>query len=356
MNIRTLKVDQLSSAEIAAWLAIQQANPSFSSPYFRPEFTQHVASVRDDVEVAVLEEAGKPVGFLPFQRAMFNAGQPIGSGVNDYQGLIASPEIECDPRELLRACRLSYLWFDHMVPVHRSFDRFTWLTEESPYIDLSAGFDNYLSARDNASGLMHEYRRKRRRIEREAGPLRFESHITDPAMLEVCIQWKIAQYQRQGILNIFQHGWISKLLHKILNCHEHDFAGEMFASYAGDQIAAINFGMRSGDLFHSWFPTYNPNLAACSPGFLLWIESMKAAASLGINRIVLGKGGESYKSRLMNGADSVSQGCVDLHPAVASVRRACRRIRQSVKSSPLRAPARVPARLVNRIRHWLAFR
>ena len=42
-------------------------NPQLDNPFFRPEFTQAVAAVRDDVEVAVLEIQQQPVGFFPYQ-------------------------------------------------------------------------------------------------------------------------------------------------------------------------------------------------------------------------------------------------------------------------------------------------
>jgi CelD/BcsL family acetyltransferase involved in cellulose biosynthesis len=57
-------------AELAArWDELQRGNPTLSSPYFRPELTQVAAAVREDVEVAVLEQQGVPQAFLPFQRA-----------------------------------------------------------------------------------------------------------------------------------------------------------------------------------------------------------------------------------------------------------------------------------------------
>jgi len=356
VNIRNVTFDQLTDAEVAAWSAIQRNNVAFASPYFCPEFTQHVAAVRAGVEVAVLEKGGVPVGFFPFQRRSFNAGHPIGRGVCDFEALIAPPDIECDPLELLRACGLSSWRFDHLVPVHSSFQRFTWSSADAHYIDLSDGFDAYIARRPNGGSLMKRCRQKRRNLERLVGPIRFERHVSDRAVLETCIQWKVEQYRRKGIVNIFNYPWIAKLLHSILPCQGEDFASAMPVCYAGDQIAAINFGMRYGDVFHSWFTAYNPDLASFSPGMLHWIEIMKAAESLGIRRISLGTGEEPYKSRLTSGADRVMQGCVDSHPAVFTARRTWRQTRQFIKASPLRAAARVPARIVHRIATWMTLR
>ncbi len=356
MNFRNVTYDQLTDAEITAWSAIQRSHAEFSSPFFRPAFTRLVAFVRPDVEVAVLEEAGAPVGFFPFQRTFFNAGWPVGSGVNDYHGLIAPPDVQCDPCELLHACRLSSWHFDHLVPVHAPFKSKAWSAADSPYIDLRDGFDSYLRSRENGSRIMADYRRKKRRIEREVGPLRYEPHVSTPAVLATCIRWKVQQYRRTGVVNIFKYSWTAKLLHSILDYHSRDFASAMPVCYAGDRIVAVNFGMRSGDVFHSWFPAYDAELAQYSPGLLHFVEMMKAAKSQGINRIVLGKGDESYKKRLMNGADRVAQGCVDMRQALGTVRRTWKRMRKAIKASPLRRPARVPGRIANRIATWLAFR
>lgn len=356
MNISTVKFEQLTNDQLAVWSAIQCAHPEFGGPFFRPEFTQLVASVRADVEVAVLEEAGTPVGFFPFQRSLFNAGQPVGGGLSEFHALIAPPEIKCDPVEILRACRLSSWRFDHLVPVHASFERFAWSSADSPYIDLSDGFEGYLAQRPNGRRLMSEHGQKKRKFEREVAPIRYEPHVSDPDVLATCLEWKAGQALRTGRVDIFKYSWIAELLKGVLACQGEDFAPAMPVYYAGDQIAAIVFGIRSGPVFQPLFPTYSPDLSDYSPGYLLWIEIMKAAESQGIRRIVLGKGEESYKTRLMSGADRVAQGCVDVLPVMSVARRAWRQARESIKASPLRTPARVPARLVYRIGTWLTFR
>lgn len=353
MNIRTTTFDRLAVDEIDAWSSIQRAHPELCSPYFRPEFTQLVASVRSDVEVAVLEESGAPVGFFPFQRSAFNNGQPVGNIVNDFQGVIARPDIEIDPRALLRECRLSSWRFNHLAPVHAGFDEYAWISEDSTYMDLSGGFDAYLQVRANSSNLMYEYRRKSRRLQREHGLLRYEQHVSDPAVLDTCIQWKIDQYRRTKVPNVFQHAWVRPLVHKILAYQGSDFAGRMQVCYAGNKIAAINFGIQSGGVFHSWFPTYNQEMSAASPGFVCWMELVKHARDCGISRVDFGKGAEGYKHRLMTGDLKVSEGAVYARQSAAVIRRACWSTKKRVNTSPLGKPARALLRNVRGVRDWL---
>ena len=59
MQIRTATLKQLTSEEVATWSSIQRDEPELASPFFRPEFAQAVGSVRNDVEVAILEDAGR---------------------------------------------------------------------------------------------------------------------------------------------------------------------------------------------------------------------------------------------------------------------------------------------------------
>src|ERR1700730_19289886 len=86
------------------WREWQQSNPALMSPYFRPEFTRAVASVRSDVFVAVIEDAE---GFFPFQRDRFGIGRPVGARMSDYHGVITRPGFSYDARQLVDRCGLS---------------------------------------------------------------------------------------------------------------------------------------------------------------------------------------------------------------------------------------------------------
>jgi hypothetical protein len=90
----------------AVWRRLQDSNRDLSSPCFSPEFTQAVASVCGNVEVAFIEERGEVVAIFPFQRRCLGRSVPVGAMVSDYQGLICGPDYEADPRRWLRACNL----------------------------------------------------------------------------------------------------------------------------------------------------------------------------------------------------------------------------------------------------------
>src|SRR5215469_7519805 len=151
MKVTLVRGGELGSDLVRAWAEIQQANPTLASPYFHPEFTRVIAAVRDDVEVAVIEEDGRLVAFFPFQRVDSSIGEPVGGIISDYQGLICTPYFACAPRELLQQCRLAVWNFDHLLTSQSSFTAFHHNIELSPQLDLSSGYESYVHAR-RASG------------------------------------------------------------------------------------------------------------------------------------------------------------------------------------------------------------
>src|SRR4051794_12390922 len=100
INVRLTRPEKLTSEELALWDRLQRQQPDFESPYFRPEFTQAVAGVRQDVEIAVLQQDGKAVGFFPFQRSSLNLGKPVGGKLNDFHGVLLPRGVHIDARQL----------------------------------------------------------------------------------------------------------------------------------------------------------------------------------------------------------------------------------------------------------------
>jgi CelD/BcsL family acetyltransferase involved in cellulose biosynthesis len=356
LNIRCVTADRLTDEEILAWSQIQRANSFLSSPFFRPEFALAVAAVRTDVEVAVLEEDGRHVGFLPFQRVRRTIGRPVGGLLSDYHGLIKDADVHVAPEQLVRACRLSVWHFNNLVDPGTDFSQSVRKSDESWIIDLAGGFDRYIDERDNGVRIMTEYRRKASKLARDAGPIRFEFHNAAPAIVDTLLKWKRDQYGRTGVIDIFRFEWVRRLVPQLLQNRGADFECTVSVMRCGEMIAAITLFMRSGDVMHAWFPTYNVELSRYSPGFLHWIEMLQAAPSHGIRRIDLACGPEPFKRRLMSGAVQVFEGTVDTSPAVAAGRHAAWRIRRRVQDSRLGGLASVAADAAYRFRSWLAVR
>jgi CelD/BcsL family acetyltransferase involved in cellulose biosynthesis len=242
---------------------------------------------------------------------------------------VHTPDLQWEPQELLRACRLAVWEFDHLVAGQKPFERYETQRHASPIMDFTSGFDACYaqlvqnSARSEAGSptqSINELPRKERRIGRQVGELRFVYDCQDAAVLQTLMTWKSAQYQRTGAADRFARRWIVDLLHELLRTRTDDFSGVLSALYAGDELIAAVFLLRSDDVMAEWFPAYHAGLGKYSPGLLLRSRMAEAAAAGGIRHIDLGRGPETYKELFKSSDLVVSEGRVARRSPVAAVR------------------------------------
>ncbi|MDA1016272.1 MAG: GNAT family N-acetyltransferase [Planctomycetota bacterium] len=356
MQVKLTTPSQISKAEFAAWASFQEQSAEFDSPYFRPEFAEAVAAVRDDVEVAVILEHEQPVGFLPFQRSGAHIAKPLGGRLSDYQGVVGRPGLQLDAEQLLRAGGLTVFDFDHMLATQKPFQPYHRFIDHSPYVDLSNGFESYRAAlRTSAREEMRQTFRLSRKLSREIAPVRCEMFSAETTAFETLLRWKSEQYRATNVTDVFSFPWTIDLLREIWKHSSESFQGVLSVLYAGDRPVASHFGMRSGDVLHWWFPAYDRELAKYGPGRALLAMVAQQCESAGINKIDLGRGVAPYKALVMSGATEVAVGSVDLRPVARCLRNSWRQTREWVRNSPLYGPARIPGRIIHRISEWMQF-
>jgi CelD/BcsL family acetyltransferase involved in cellulose biosynthesis len=358
MNVSTLthvelaKMECLSPEMLSYWSELQQADAGLESPFFRPEFIELVASVRDDVEVALLYDGAELVGFFPFQRDAHQVALPVGGWFSDYHGVIAKAGLNYAPQQLLKLCGLSAWHFNHLPQTQTAWQpyRWNWIEASSPYIDLSAGFAAYRSGRKRAhSELLEQTLRKGRKMQREIGEFRFVEHSDDRAVCEQLIDWKIAQYREMGVRNYLAPAWATRFAHALSETAGEHFSGRLSALYAGDRLAAINLSVKAGGVWHALVMAYNQALGRYSPGLVLLAELAQRCDSLGLRKLDLGRGTELYKARLMSAAVPLSEGALDLRVWPNLWRRSFSRSREFVRSTPVGGQAQT---IVRTARSW----
>ncbi len=357
MIIESLNPGELKPDHWDAWSHWQSSNDELDSAYFHPSFAQCVAGVRDDVEVAVINDGGEFVGFFPFQRRGKNMAKPLGGRVSDYQGVIGKNGLVLCPKQLVRSCKLSVWDFDHLLVSQSSFREFHDETDSSPYMDLAGGFDAFKQSLGK-SGLdeLKQTERKTRKLEREVGPVRLEFASASASLLDKLVQWKTRQYVGTKATNIFSFPWTVKLLHKLLAHNTPEFSGVLSVLFASDTPVALHMGMRCRDNLHWWFPTYDPEFAKYSVGRILLLQLAQQSPAEGIHKIDLGRGLVPYKKRVMSGETLVAQGSVDLRTISRALRQGWQQTRGWARNSPLATPVRAPARVLYRIGEWFDFR
>jgi CelD/BcsL family acetyltransferase involved in cellulose biosynthesis len=355
-TIQLKRVNELTAADWALWLDIQERTGVYESPYFRPEFTQAVAAVRDDVEIALLAEQGQTVGFFPFQRGKLGLGKPVGGKLSDYHGPLVRQDARVNPQSLLADCRLASWDFDHFRAATDAFDSCITIRDKSPQMDLTEGVASYVRRRrDAGSETIHRQGQKTRKLGREVGPLAFAYDADDDEAFELLCRWKSDQLKRTGLTDIFAFAWARALLAKLREHHGQQFAAPLSVLRAGDKVVAVCLSLRSQGMLHSWFTAYNPELQSYSPGLSLFLRLAEEANDLGIRKIDLGRGEERYKWSLASGSVEICEGSVSSRSFATLLRSSWRQTRDWVAKSPLAKTAGFSGKLLKPIREWVAY-
>ncbi len=358
MKVRVIQPAELDNTLRQRWREIQNANAGFASPFFCPEFTEAVASVRNDVRVGVMEAGDRVVGFFPHQRRPFGFGRPVGLGLSDHHGVIVEPDAEWCADELLAQCQLVRWQFDHLIATQQQFAPYQSRTDISPIIETGQGFDAYLHKRKAMGGSdLTNTQRKMRKLARELEPHQFTEQDADPIHLAQLLRLKSAQCRQSGAYDFTQLRWIRDLLVRLQEAQSHHFRATLSTLRVGQRVVALHFGICSGTVWHWWLPNYEADLGAYSPGLILLFETIRSAAATGAHHLDLGKDLTRYKIEFMTGQIKLAEGEVYRRARCANILRAASGA-PSLGSSlgPLASLSRIHARLAGRAHRVMRYR
>lgn len=348
---------QLATADWQLWTEWQQQNPALASPYFRPEFTQAVSRVRDDVEIAVLKTEGKTAGFLPFQRGQLNIGKPVGGKLCDFHGCISPAGFAFDARQVVAAARLATWDFEHVPASQASFAPFAVKRDNAPGLELRDGYAGWCELRrEQGSQVVSKTMQKVRKLAREQGDLTLELQSTSAEVFETLLAWKSAQYQSTGLADVFSFPWTRSLIEQLQAPTDGEFGGYMSVLRAGQKIVAICYSIRSRHVMHAWFTAYDRDLSAYSPGLVMFLQMTEAWPQIGVTRFELGKGDERFKWNLATDSQELMEGSVAQPTVTTWLRNSWRTTRAWVEQSPLASTAKFSGNLLQPLRRWLAYR
>lgn len=297
MRVKSVSIRDLSDADYANWRQWAYQDGQLVSPYLLPDFAQAVDQVRSDVQVAIIEDEDQTIGYFAYHAPHRFGIRPIGAPMSDYQGIIARPGAQICVEDFLTQLGAGFMAYDNWCdgtacPIEGARER-----DGSVVVDLSEGPDAYFSDRKAAhKSQFKKTERRFRNAGRGFGKVRLVTDDPDGELFATLAAWKTAQYEATGKLDVFGVSWARQLLENLNALSDPAFRGEMYALYFGEELAAVEFGLRAGETYHSWFPAYDERFAKVSPGLLLLHEIFKAAPEQGITRIDLGKGGAHYKT------------------------------------------------------------
>jgi CelD/BcsL family acetyltransferase involved in cellulose biosynthesis len=315
MKYTVVPLREMDDALRLRWEELRAANPGLASPYYSWDYMAALVRVGREVVVTVVEDPHHAVAFFPFERAGRNITPP-GSFLNDYQGLVASPDTHLDAHALLQASGARAYHFNHLPSDQQVFLPWAPIKHISPVMNLSGGWEAYLgrlAAQQGRKvpGIVGRVRERLKIARRSFQDIRLEFTSANHAHLDWLMKQKSAQYrQTPGAVDIFAIDWVRRLMHDLLDTETPHFRGRMSCLWGDESLLACHLGLESDGLLHAWFPTYAPEHAAMSPGLVLFHEMARLAPDHGIWTIDLGRGVQDYKLRLMTHSVPLREGLI----------------------------------------------
>ena len=313
-----MRPHELGAAQLDRWRELQSIDERMANPFLSPEFALAVGRGRPEARVALLEDGGCVAGYFAYEHGWFGIGRPIGAGISDAQGVVHAIGLPWNAEELLAGCGLAVWEFDHLLGHQAPLAQCHAVSQRSPVIDLTGGYDAYLASHRHRA---KEARRTQRMLEREVGEVRFDFDVRDQDLLHLLMGWKSAQYRRTGRFDRFANRWVVQMVDELMESRSAGCAGVLSVLYAADKPIAIRFGLRSYGTLCGWFPAYDVAFGKYKPGLLLLWKVIEAASGHGVRRIDLGKGHEDYKRDFKNADVALAEGWVERRTAVAMLRR-----------------------------------
>lgn len=350
MRIEVVRPRELGDAEIARWQALQSADADTRSPFLSPSWARIVDAVRPDIRVAVIEDGGKIVGFFPAQRSSPFAALGCGAPLCDYEGVISEKDLNVDPRSLARALRVDRVDFAFLPSKQTNFAPFAKETVVSHVLDLSGGIDAFFEQRKKeGSSTFRDAPKKRRKMQREIGEVRFEARAKDAAAFDQMMAWKRAQTLRTGQPDIYGRKWVQDVFRRVFESDAADCRGYFMSLYAADKLAGAMFCIASSDVAHAWVTAYDPALEQFSPGLIIWMDFLQDAAAAGYKELDYGAGDYRFKIATANVQRELTKGFAARPSMAALVRSAQYAVRKQAESHDFGKLSALPGKAMRRL-------
>ena len=352
MDVEVVEPLRLEPADARRWSELRRA-AGLTSPFLSPDWP--IACVRADgpdrrrARVAILRDGGHAVGFLPARVSRF-AAQPVGAPMCDYQGAALADGYSFDPRVVVKALGVHRLDFDtHLVSQ----------TELAPYMRgrkvshlacLRDGYDAYAASRRAAgSDVLQDCAKKRRKMGRDLGEVRFTAASSSYGDFDTLIRWKRQRYAASRQTDIFEAGWPLRLLRNLFEAQEGEIGGRLFTLHAGERLLAAHYALSDGQALHAWFIAHDEGAAKYSPGVVLIADILKWAGEQGMAEFDLGTGAYPFKQRLASTGREVAYGYVGRPSPATALRAAAYGVRGAAESLPLGRASAWPGKAMRRV-------
>lgn len=344
MHIDVLAAGELTPALAERWTALIDGNPDLRTPMLRPQLFRLIGRDLPNARVAVLSGQSGPEAVFPYLATPHDA---LPVPMCDYQAVVSSAGYAVDLRQTLRMCGLTGWTFDAWIGSGPMAAQSTVLRRDtSPRVTLPGGdVEAYRQELRAAGRSMRNLATKRRLLERDHGPIRFELHAGTREPLESILRWKDLRFG--GVDSV----WVRSVLEAVLTSADDDFTGVLSALYAGDRLVAAHLGIRSADTLYYWFPAFDDAFSRYTPGWIMVNHLIDSLPVLGCTTLDFGPGGERYKRYFANDGLPYLAGVVECRTPRNLMRAAARNSATFIRSHPgLYGPAQRVAGAMRRAR------
>ena len=353
VEIEVLRPKAMSPDMIARWRALQGLDPAWDSPFLSPLWPLAVERAQGPADrglkVAVLTEAGRPQGFMAVRAGAVTAMAP-GAPMCDYQGLVAAPGVAFDARSLAPALGVHRFDFGWMLESQSAFAPYAKGRSDAWIADLAGGYEAFAAQRRAAGvSVIKDLEKKRRKAEREAGPIVFEALSTCQEAFDRLFQLKRAQLRTTGQTDVFAAGWPLDLARELFAASEPGFGGALFTLHMGGRLAAIHFHLLGARTVHAWMIAHDDAFERYSPGLLLFHEILKWMDGTAYDRLDFGPGDYRFKRELSNASQGIMHGFVGVPSPATLVRGAAYGVRRAAEALPLGRVSALPGKAMRRL-------
>jgi CelD/BcsL family acetyltransferase involved in cellulose biosynthesis len=352
MDIEVVRPEQLSEADAARWAELRRLIGQ-TSPFLSPDWVRECARAGGPdarrARIAILREEGRAVGFFPARVSRF-AAQPVGAPMCDYQAATLEVGRTFDPRAVVRALGVHRLDFDTQLATQAEMLPFERGRTVSHVVCLREGYAVYAKNRKAAgSDVLQDCAKKRRKIGRELGEVRFTAASADRAAFEQLISWKREKYAETRQTDLFDTAWPFRLVQNLWSAPQGEIRGLLFTLHAGDKLLATHYALGDGEALHAWFIAHAEEAAKYSPGMVLIDHILQWADSQGYKEFDLGTGGYRFKHSLANLQREVAFGYVGRPSPASAFRAAAYGLRDAAERAPLGRASAWPGKAMRRL-------
>lgn len=314
MRITVVRPADLGKDEAARWREFQTSSLMMSHPYLSLSYVKAWSMANAKARVAVVEDSGQIAAFIPYEIGDGEVAATLGGAHTAVDGMVSS-DLPLNVRTIVKKSGLRGWRFSRAPVSQRALDPYRYHGAHHwrsvPYVDLSGGYDKYVSdLKDSVKKRVARTEAYRRALQRKMGPVSFDWSNPKPEYFEQLIEWKSAQYR-----NVRE--WspeVLSVMRELAYLDNDDCRGLVGVLFAGEQAAAVTLCLASPGIVALWTLAYNPEFSRFSAGTMQLLDLISDAAARGIQMIDFGADhtviANTYKDRFKNATYELSGGGV----------------------------------------------